>query len=67
MDTNGGIRGKIAVMKMLRVKEVAAVLGVTCRRVYQGIDAGTIKAVRLSPRGSWLIPESELRRLLEAG
>ena len=50
---------------LLTVKETAARLGISVWRVRQAIRDGIIKPVRTSRNGTYLIPESELRRILE--
>ena len=59
---DSGVDGRFL---MLTVKEFAARLGYAPKSIRKAIKDGNLKAVRLGPRGTYLIPESELRRILE--
>ena len=50
---------------MLTVKEFASRLQCSPQTVYRAIRDGSLKATRLRPESPYLIPESELRRILE--
>lgn len=50
---------------LLRVSEVAARLGVSARTVRRLVAAGRLGALRYQDRGALVIPESDVRELLE--
>lgn len=50
--------------KTIGIKEAATILGVSRDTIRRAITAGTIKAVRLSKQGNWLISLEEIERVL---
>lgn len=51
-------------MKYYTVREVSERLHFRTETILRMIAAGSLKAIRITPNGSYRIPESELDRLL---
>jgi len=51
----------------LSVRELAELLALDRKTVRRAIRRGTLRAIRLGPRGDFRIPASEVERLLGAG